>query len=171
MPGNSAVLRPGRFYSAIQCHRSRNPRPAVRNAAYESLLLARRRDWHERIGRAIEEKFPETAANDPELLAHHFGEAGLMAPACDYRERSGDRAAARSAYREAIAHYSAGLDAAGQLADPRERRRRQLAFLRKLGPAQTIVAGAQSTEVEATYRRERRARAGRPTAAIRRRRR
>ena len=75
----------------------------------ESLLLARRRDWHERIGRAIEEKFPETAANDPELLAHHFGEAGLTAPACDYRERSGDRTAARSAYREAIAHYSAGL--------------------------------------------------------------
>ena len=48
----------------------------VRDAAYESLLLARRRDWHARIGRALEEKFPETAANEPELLAHHYGEAG-----------------------------------------------------------------------------------------------
>jgi class 3 adenylate cyclase/tetratricopeptide (TPR) repeat protein len=125
----------------------------VRDAAYESLLLTRRREWHERIGRALEKKFPETAATEPELLAYHFGEAGLMAPACDYRERAGDRAAARSAYQEAIALYSAGLDAAERLADPRESRRRQLAFLLKLGPAQTIVIGAQSREVEATYRR------------------
>jgi tetratricopeptide (TPR) repeat protein len=125
----------------------------VRDAAYESLLLARRREWHERIGRALEEKFPETAENEPELLAHHFGEAGLMAPACDYRERSGDRAAARSAYQEAIGHYSAGLNAAGRLIDPREGRRRQLAFLLKLGPAQTTVVGAPSAEAEAAYRR------------------
>jgi class 3 adenylate cyclase/tetratricopeptide (TPR) repeat protein len=125
----------------------------VRDAAYESLLLAHRRDWHERIGRVLEEKCPEMVANEPEFLAHHFGEAGMAVPASDYRERAGDRAAARSAYLEAIAHYSAGFNAADRLADPGERRRRQLAFLLKLGPAQTIVAGAQSAEVEATYRR------------------
>ena len=125
----------------------------MRDAAYESLLLARRRDWHARIGRALEEKFPETAENEPELLAHHYAEAGLTAPACDYRERAGDRAAARSAYHEAIGHFSAGLNEAERLADPGARRRRQLALLLKLGPAQTIVAGAQSAEVEATYRR------------------
>jgi class 3 adenylate cyclase/energy-coupling factor transporter ATP-binding protein EcfA2 len=70
----------------------------VRDAAYESLLLTRRREWHERIARAIGERFPELAANEPELLAHHFGEAGLAAPACDHRMRAGDRAASRSAY-------------------------------------------------------------------------
>jgi class 3 adenylate cyclase len=125
----------------------------LRDAAYESLLLARRRDWHERIARALEEKFPETAANEPELLAHHFGEAGLSAAACDYRERAGDRAVARSGYHEAIAQFSAGLTAAEQIADPETSRRRQLVFLLKLGPAQTIAAGAQSPGVETTYRR------------------
>jgi class 3 adenylate cyclase/tetratricopeptide (TPR) repeat protein len=125
----------------------------VRDAAYESLLLARRRDWHERIGVALEHAFPEVAANEPELLAHHFGQAGLAAQACDYRERAGDRAAARSAYQEAIAHYSAGLREAAALTSEDERQRRQLAFLLKLGPAQTIIAGAQSAQVEATYRR------------------
>ena len=125
----------------------------VRDAAYESLLLSRRRDWHGRIARALEDRFAETAANEPEVLAHHFGQAGLAAPACDYRERAGDRAAARSAYQEAIAHYSAGLTEAGALPDAGERQRRELAFLLKLGPACTIIRGAQSAEVEATYRR------------------
>ena len=125
----------------------------VRDAAYESLLLSRRRDWHERIARGIEERFAEIAAEEPEVLAHHFGQAGLPAQACDYRERAGDRAAARSAYQEAIAHYSAGLKEAGTLSEEGERQRRQLAFLLKLGPAYTIMGGAQSAEVEATYRR------------------
>jgi predicted ATPase len=125
----------------------------VRDAAYESLLLARRRDWHERVGVALENTFPETIANEPGLLAHHFNQAGLSARACDYRERAGDRAAARSAYQEAIAHYSAGLREAAALTGEDERQRRQLAFLLKLGPAQTIISGAQSDQVEATYRR------------------
>jgi class 3 adenylate cyclase/tetratricopeptide (TPR) repeat protein len=125
----------------------------VRDAAYESLLLSRRRHWHGRIAAALEERFPETAAEEPELLARHFAGAGLPARACDYRERAGDGAVARSAYREAIAHYSAGLKEAEALSEESERRRRQLAFLLKLGPAFTIFAGAQSTEVEATYRR------------------
>jgi hypothetical protein len=41
----------------------------VRDAAYESLLLGRRREWHERIARALEERFPELATSEPELLA------------------------------------------------------------------------------------------------------
>jgi class 3 adenylate cyclase/tetratricopeptide (TPR) repeat protein len=124
----------------------------MRDAAYESLLLSRRRDWHERIARAVEERFPETAASEPELLAHHFGEAGLAGPACDYRMRAGDRALSRSAYKEAVAHFSAGLKATDILPDPTERMRRQLDFLLKLGPALTVVQGARSAEVEDTYR-------------------
>jgi class 3 adenylate cyclase/tetratricopeptide (TPR) repeat protein len=123
----------------------------VRDAAYESLLLSRRRDWHERIAGALEERFPEMAVEEPEVLAHHFGQAGLAARASDYREQAGDRAASRSAYQEAIAHYSAGLREAEKLSAGSECR--QLSFLLKLGPAFTIVAGAQSAEVEATYRR------------------
>ncbi|HZB92184.1 MAG TPA: adenylate/guanylate cyclase domain-containing protein, partial [Stellaceae bacterium] len=89
----------------------------VRDAAYESLLLSRRRHWHERIAHALEERFPEIAAREPELLAHHFGQAGVAARACDYRERAGDHAATRSAYQEAIGHYSAGLREAETLAE------------------------------------------------------
>ena len=55
----------------------------VRDAAYESLLLGRRREWHERIARALEQSFPELVTNEPEVLAYHFAEAGSVAPACD----------------------------------------------------------------------------------------
>jgi class 3 adenylate cyclase len=125
----------------------------VRDAAYESLLLARRRDWHERIGRALVERFPELVANDPELLAHHFGEAHLAGPASDYRMRAGDRALSRSAYPEAVAHFSGGLKWADALSEPEEQMRGQLNFLLKLGPALGIVRGMQSAEVEDAYRR------------------
>lgn len=125
----------------------------VRDAAYESLLLARRRDWHDRTARALEERFPELAANEPELLAHHFAEAGLPGPACDYRMRAGDRAVSRSAYQEAIAHFSAGLKLAEALPDATDRTRRQLDFLLELGPALIVARGMQSAEAEDAYRR------------------
>ena len=125
----------------------------VRDAAYESLLLSRRREWHERIARALEERFPETAANEPDLLAHHFGAAGLGLPACDYRMRAGDQAVNHSAYKEAIAHFSAGLKIAETLPDAADRKRRHLDFLLKLGPALMVVHGMQSAEVEHTFRR------------------
>jgi class 3 adenylate cyclase/tetratricopeptide (TPR) repeat protein/energy-coupling factor transporter ATP-binding protein EcfA2 len=125
----------------------------LRDAAYESLLLARRREWHERTARALEERFPETAANEPELLAHHFAEAGLTEKACDYRLHAGDRALNRSAYNEAIANFSAGLKAAHSLPSSPERMRRQLDLLLKLGVARGIVHGMQSTAAEEAYRR------------------
>jgi class 3 adenylate cyclase len=125
----------------------------MRDAAYESLLLSRRRDWHARIARALEAHFLETVANEPEVLAYHFGEAGLAAEACDYRLKAGDRAVARSAYVEAIAHYTAGIAEAEKLPDADDGRRRELALLLKLGPAYTVVRGAQSADCERVYRR------------------
>src|SRR5580700_3766853 len=125
----------------------------LRDAAYDSLLLTRRREWHERTARAVEQRFPELAASEPEVLAYHFAEAGLPAPACDYRMRAGDRAASRSAYQEAVAHFSAGLKAAETLPASADRTRRQLDFLLKLGPALIVTRGMGSPDVEDAYRR------------------
>jgi class 3 adenylate cyclase len=125
----------------------------VRDAAYEGLLLSRRRDWHARVARAIEAQFPDTVANEPELLAQHFAAAGMAADACDYRIKAGDRAVSRSAYTEAIAHYNAGIAEAEKLPDDDATKRRQLALLLKLGPAYTVISGAQSPDCERVYRR------------------
>ena len=124
----------------------------VRDAAYESLLLKRRREWHQRIAMALEEKFADIAAKEPELLAYHFGEAGLPDSACDYRMRAGDQAVSRSAYPEAIAHFSAGLKLAEAL-PAQGGMRRQLDFLLKLGSAWAVVRGLQSAEMSDAYAR------------------
>jgi predicted ATPase len=63
----------------------------VQDAAYGTLLRDARRTLHARIVEIIESQFDEIAENQPEMLAHHFGEAGLAGPACDYRMRAGDR--------------------------------------------------------------------------------
>ena len=125
----------------------------MRDIAYENLLRGRRREIHERIGRALVERFPAVAEAEPEVVAHHFANAGMADLACTYHERAGDRAAARFAFVEAVAHFRAGLAEAAKSADGDERLRRELALLLKLGPALSIVKGPQAPEVEETYRR------------------
>src|SRR5262245_60239470 len=44
----------------------------LQDAAYASLLRARRQQLHARIAQAIEEKLPDTSARRPEILAHHY---------------------------------------------------------------------------------------------------
>ena len=65
----------------------------------------------------LETQFPETAETQPELLAHHYTEAGLSAKPVVYWQRAGQHAVEHSAAVEAISHLSQGIggaeDAAG----------------------------------------------------------
>ncbi|WP_426435880.1 ATP-binding protein [Bradyrhizobium genosp. P] len=122
----------------------------VRDAAYESLLLTRRREWHGRVAQALEQRFGDVAAREPELLAYHFGEAKIYSLACDYRMRAGDQAVSRSAYAEAISHFRAGLELAKAL-PPQNVLRRQLDFWLKLGSASVVAHGLQSSQAETAY--------------------
>ena len=49
----------------------------IQEAAYQSLLKSTRQQFHQRIAQVLPEQFPETAETQPELLAHHYTEAGL----------------------------------------------------------------------------------------------
>jgi len=63
---------------------------------------ANRQQLHARIARAYETRFPEVVRAQPELVAHHFTEAGLSDAAIEYWQRAGDLAMARSGHAEAI---------------------------------------------------------------------
>ena len=127
----------------------------MRDVAYDNLLRGRRQQIHERVARALEEHFPAVAEGEPELLAQHFGQAGLPDLALTYYERAGDRAAARSNFNEAVAHFSAGLKHADQLTESPDRSRHELSLLLKLGPGIAILKGQQSSELEEAYERAR----------------
>src|SRR5262249_23230205 len=76
----------------------------VQDAAYASLVRGRRQQLHGAIARALEERFPDTMATEPEMLAYHFTEAGLPKLATSYWFKAGQRATEHSAYQEAINH-------------------------------------------------------------------
>ena len=62
----------------------------VQDAAYESLLKSRRHQLHARIAAVLEERFPETIATEPEVLAHHLSQAGLHGNAVEYWRKAGE---------------------------------------------------------------------------------
>jgi class 3 adenylate cyclase/tetratricopeptide (TPR) repeat protein len=76
----------------------------VRDVAYESLLRPRRAELHLRAARALAERGAVAGDAEPEIIAHHFEEAGRAAEAIPYWRQAADDAIARSAYREASAH-------------------------------------------------------------------
>jgi class 3 adenylate cyclase/tetratricopeptide (TPR) repeat protein len=129
--------------------------PAVSDVAYVfkhalsqqvasgSSLLERRRVLHERVARVLAAQFAEIAETQPELVAHHYTEAGLGADAVPYWARAGKRALQRWANGEAISHLKKGLeligpDSAGQNRPEDEARRYSLLY--RLGEAQ-LAAG------------------------------
>src|SRR4029434_5048701 len=61
----------------------------IRDSAYASLLKSTRQHYHQRIAQVLEAQFPDTAEIHPELVAHHYTEAGLTAPAMHYWQQAG----------------------------------------------------------------------------------
>jgi predicted ATPase len=93
----------------------------IQEAAYQSLLKSTRQQSHQRIAQVLETRFPEVCETQPELLAHHYTEAGLDAQAVSYWRRAGQRAIERSANLEAIEHLTRGLNILKTLPDTPER--------------------------------------------------
>jgi class 3 adenylate cyclase/predicted ATPase len=127
----------------------------IQEEAYQSLLKGTRQQYHQHIAQALTERFPETAETQPELVAHHYTEAGLIAQAIPYWQRAGEYAAQRSANVEAIAHLTKGLALLEGVPDISERVRQELILQTTLGPALRASRGQGAPEVEQVYMRAR----------------
>jgi predicted ATPase/class 3 adenylate cyclase len=118
----------------------------IRDAAYDSLLRSQRRLHHRRIAEILQERFGETVAAQPELLAHHFTEAGLIEQAIPCWQRAGERALERSANREAISHLTKGIELISFLPESAQRLHQELLFWIALGTAEMVAKGFASVE-------------------------
>jgi len=125
----------------------------IQDAAYHALLKSKRRQVHERVAQVLEMQFPHTAETQPELLAHHYTEAGVAGLAISYWLKAGRRAVEGSASKEAIAHLSRGLELIETLPDTRERSGLELALQTTLGPILIATKGYAAAEVRALYDR------------------
>ena len=91
----------------------------------------------------------------PELLAHHYAEAGFNEQAIGYWQRAGERAIEHSAYVEAIGHLTRGIALLSTFPDTLERTKRELALQNMLGQAVIATKGYGADEVERIYMRAR----------------
>ena len=123
--------------------------------AYQSLLKSTRQHYHQRIADALERGFPDKAETEPEMIAHHFAEAGLAEKAIAYFHEAGKRAAERSANAEAVSHLTRALELLEGRPESPEREREELALLIQLGTALISSKGPRAPEVERTYLRAR----------------
>ena len=127
----------------------------IQDVAYQSLLKSSRQRYHEQIATTLEERFPDVVETQPELVAHHATEAGLVDQAMKYWRLAGMRAIERSANVEAIEHLTKELELlASQPATP-ARREQELSLQMALGPALMGVKGWSAPEVEKAYGRAR----------------
>jgi predicted ATPase len=127
----------------------------VQDTAYQSLLKSRRQQLHARIAQALEQQFHEIARAQPEVLAHHCTQAGLVEQAVDYLYKAGRQAIARSAMVEAVAQLTQALGLLVSLPVGPDRDRKELDLQISLGAALTATRSWAAPEVEKTYSRAR----------------
>jgi predicted ATPase len=120
----------------------------IQDTAYQSLLKSTRQQYHRQVAQVLEEKFSETKETQPELLAHHYTEAGLIAQALPYWQQAGERATQRSAYVEAINHLTRGLELLKTQPDTPERVQQELTLQLALSDALLPVKGHAAPEME-----------------------
>jgi class 3 adenylate cyclase/predicted ATPase len=125
----------------------------IQDTAYQSLLRSTRQQHHQRIAQVLVERFSETAETQPELVAHHYTEAGLREQAMPYWQQAGQRALLRSANLEAVSHVTRGLEVLSTLPETHERAQQELALQIMLGAALGAIKGQMAPEAERTYAR------------------
>ncbi|MFN0315300.1 MAG: AAA family ATPase [Burkholderiales bacterium] len=125
----------------------------VQDAAYGSLLKSRRQVLHKNIAETLEQRFPERVAHEPEVVAHHYTEAGLNEQATDYWLKAGQRGVERFANAEAITHLTRGLKTLEALPPGKERDQRELLLQINLGLALGNSKGYSPPEVGQAFGR------------------
>jgi class 3 adenylate cyclase/predicted ATPase len=124
----------------------------VQDAAYGTLLREPRRGLHARIADSIESQFADIAENQPELLARHCTESGLIEKAALLWGKAAQRSLARSAFVEAVAQVTRALAEIAALPTTPALRRQQIKFQVSLASALMSTKGMAASETTAALK-------------------
>jgi len=127
----------------------------VQDAAYGTLLRARRQELHARVATALEQHFADLVERQPEILAHHLTAAGEAERAVDQWLKAGQYAAARLAHLEAIRHFDRGLATLALLQEGPARDGRETELQLARGLSLFTAKGFISAEAAEAYARAR----------------
>ncbi len=127
----------------------------VQDAAYGTLLHDSRRLLHSQIAETLASKFPEIADREPEIFAHHFTEAGLIAKAASQWAKAGQKSLTRSALKEAATQLSRALSHMETLPGTPALRREQIKTQIALANALMHTKGYAAPETKAALNQAR----------------
>ena len=125
----------------------------VADAAYDSILRSDRRRLHRQIAQRLFDARPAIANEQPELLAHHFSEAGEAETAIEQWRLAGDAAIARGAYQEALRHFDRGLELLSRLPNEAARLHHEIELTESKGTALFSMLGYAHPDVEQVFAR------------------
>ncbi|HZT25713.1 MAG TPA: adenylate/guanylate cyclase domain-containing protein [Pseudolabrys sp.] len=127
----------------------------LRDAIYDSLLRSKKQQIHADIAAILERDYPELVESQPEVLAHHYQEAGNHQFAIGCWLGSGQRALKRSANVEAIASFRRALQLLNVLPETPERNKQEIDLQLALGIPLIAVQGYASAETREAFSRAR----------------
>ena len=125
----------------------------VQDAAYGTLLRDPRRSLHVRVAQTIESQFAEIAESQPEVLARHFTEAGVIEKAATLWAKAGQRSLERSALVEGIEQLTRALDQFALLPKTPASRREQIKVQAALISPLIHIKGYAAPETKAAVER------------------
>jgi class 3 adenylate cyclase/tetratricopeptide (TPR) repeat protein len=127
----------------------------IQETAYQSLLKRVRQEFHGRIARVLAERFPERIASQPEVIARHYAEGGLVDEAITHYQRAGQQATERSANEEAIRHLRHALDLLASQPESVERNQRELRLQLAIAAPLSAARGWSDPQSEHAFARAR----------------
>jgi predicted ATPase len=127
----------------------------LEEALHGAIDEPKRRLFHRQVAEVMEARFTHLVETQPELLADHFTEAGMIEKAIGYCLRAGLRSRDRFAHVEAVGHLTKGLKLIETLEASPERDARELELLGPLGTAYIASRGYAAPEVGPVFRRAR----------------
>jgi tetratricopeptide (TPR) repeat protein len=120
--------------------------PLTQEAVYKTILLKRRREFHRRVGEAMESIYPDRMEAQYGLLAHHFALAGERDKAIEYARKAAQQAISLYAYDDAVQNLHTALN----LIQDTEKSDIHLTLLEELGDVYCLLRdGSQAIETYA----------------------
>ena len=120
----------------------------TQEVAYNSVLMERRKLFHERAAKALEEFYRAKIDDHYSELAHHYQRSGNSKKAIDYLRLAGIQAVQRSANTEAIGYLNTGLELLKSIPETPELAHQELMLHAIAGPALMAAQGYAAPEVE-----------------------
>ena len=125
----------------------------LRDAAYGTIVRSARKGLHHKIATTLEDQFEPLANTQPEMLAHHFDEAGEPGKVVEYSQTAADQALRRAAFEDAETHAQRGIRTLPSLSRTSERDSLELELLTTQSTVYLWTRGFASSEVESGFQR------------------